>query len=290
MELTLTRDADEFAARVGALLTARVDTNILASVLQGARQAVYGDERPLFAYGTEAGHVVCAALRTPPWGLLCGPLPHGAAEPLLERWLSHDPEPPWVSAVPDTARAVAEAWERLTGGRAELQLSEAMHVCEEVLDPPRPANGRLRVAGAEDRERLLAWTRAFLAEALPGQRGGDPAPALGLRLAAGRVFVWEDGDSVCTVTATTPIAGLARINNVYTPPEHRRRGYASSAVAAVTRRVLASEAPRCMLYTDLANPTSNKIYAEVGYRRISGWEEWRLLSPGAGREGAPPAG
>ena len=28
-----------------------------------------------------------------------------------------------------------------------------------------------------------------------------------------------------------------------------------------------------MLYTDLANPTANKIYAEVGYRRFGDWEE-----------------
>jgi hypothetical protein len=26
-----------------------------------------------------------------------------------------------------------------------------------------------------------------------------------------------------------------------------------------------------VLFTDLANPTSNKIYAEVGYRRIADW-------------------
>jgi len=31
-----------------------------------------------------------------------------------------------------------------------------------------------------------------------------------------------------------------------------------------------------MLFTDLANPTSNKIYAEVGYRRTGDWEEIAL--------------
>jgi predicted GNAT family acetyltransferase len=32
-----------------------------------------------------------------------------------------------------------------------------------------------------------------------------------------------------------------------------------------------------MLFTDLANLTSNKIYAEVGYRRAGAWEEHDLL-------------
>jgi predicted GNAT family acetyltransferase len=70
------------------------------------------------------------------------------------------------------------------------------------------------------------------------------------------------------------VAGVVRVGPVYTPPQLRRRGYAGSAVAAVSRRALAAGAARCMLFTDLANPTSNKIYAEVGYRRIADWEEY----------------
>jgi predicted GNAT family acetyltransferase len=67
---------------------------------------------------------------------------------------------------------------------------------------------------------------------------------------------------------------VVRIGPVYTPPELRRRGYAGSAVAAASRRALTAGAHTCMLFTDLANPTSNKIYAEVGYRAIGGWEEY----------------
>jgi predicted GNAT family acetyltransferase len=52
--------------------------------------------------------------------------------------------------------------------------------------------------------------------------------------------------------------------------------YAGSAVAAASRRALAQGAERCMLFTDLDNPTSNKIYAEVGYRRTDDWEEIAL--------------
>jgi predicted GNAT family acetyltransferase len=34
-----------------------------------------------------------------------------------------------------------------------------------------------------------------------------------------------------------------------------------------------------MLFTDLSNPTSNKIYADVGYRRIGEWEETEFTRP-----------
>lgn len=70
-----------------------------------------------------------------------------------------------------------------------------------------------------------------------------------------------------------PVAGAVRVGPVYTPPALRGRGYAGTAVAEASRRALAGGARSCMLYTDLANPTSNKIYAEVGYRRAGDWEE-----------------
>ncbi|HZU61333.1 MAG TPA: GNAT family N-acetyltransferase, partial [Solirubrobacteraceae bacterium] len=57
------------------------------------------------------------------------------------------------------------------------------------------------------------------------------------------------------------------------PPEQRGRGYATTAVAAFSRRALIRGAHTCMLYTDLGNPTSNRIYAAVGYRRVAEWEE-----------------
>jgi hypothetical protein len=69
----------------------------------------------------------------------------------------------------------------------------------------------------------------------------------------------------------------------------------SGAVAGVALRtppfpMVASELDRAgcseaappasgMLFTDLANPTSNKIYAEVGYRRFGDWEEEHSFAP-----------
>jgi uncharacterized protein len=59
-----------------------------------------------------------------------------------------------------------------------------------------------------------------------------------------------------------------RIGPVYTPPELRGRGYATSLAAEVSRRRLAAGRRFCFLYTDLANPTSNAIYERIGYRRV----------------------
>jgi predicted GNAT family acetyltransferase len=61
---------------------------------------------------------------------------------------------------------------------------------------------------------------------------------------------------------------VTRIGPVYTPPPERRRGYASACVAAASQLALSAGAERCMLYANLANPTSNSIYQQIGYRPV----------------------
>jgi predicted GNAT family acetyltransferase len=87
------------------------------------------------------------------------------------------------------------------------------------------------------------------------------------------VFVWDDEGPVSLVAIQPAVAGVVRVGPVYTPPDRRRHGYTGMAVAEVSRRMFAAGASTCMLFTDLANPTSNKIYAEVGYRPFADWEE-----------------
>ncbi|MFG1909116.1 GNAT family N-acetyltransferase [Kribbella sp. NPDC048928] len=54
----------------------------------------------------------------------------------------------------------------------------------------------------------------------------------------------------------------------HTPPEHRRRGYGGALTSHVTVRILAEGNYAC-LYTDLANPTANKLYHQAGYRPVA---------------------
>jgi predicted GNAT family acetyltransferase len=276
MELTFTRDAEAFERRAWEFLAARAERNILATVLLGARAGRYGERAPLFALGAGAGgELSFAALRTPPWRMLASALPEPEPAPagqLLARWLELDPQLPGVSAEPGTARAIAAAWAERTGGATRCAMREALHRAEAVRDPPRPAPGGLRPARAGERALLSDWTRAFALEA--GVGPVDPERAVEHSLARGGLLLWEeDGEPVSMVATNVEVAGVVRIGPVYTPPARRRRGYASSAVAAASRRALAAGASACMLFTDLANPTSNRIYAELGYRRFADWEE-----------------
>ena len=130
---------------------------------------------------------------------------------------------------------------------------------------PFEVSGSFRLATDADTPLLDRWHQQFV-DAIEG--GGRAAAPLTQHLADGRVGLWEDaGRPVSMAYASPANGGVTRICGVWTPPELRGHGYASGVVAALsTARLEAGEA--CMLYTDLANPTTNAIYQAMGYRRI----------------------
>lgn len=278
MRVTVTEAADEFARRAGELLASSVEHNVLATVL--ALLAGSSSRGTLFAYvENDRGDVIAAALRTPPRRMIATVMDPAAADALMRAWLARDPELPGVGAPREVARRLACAWEQCTGGSATLTIAEALHTLERVRDPARPASGRLRAGGSEDRELLIRWICDFAVEAGLSD-SADADRIVDTRLGRGLLHLWEDGGPVAMVGDNPPVAGVVRIGPVYTPPALRSRGYASSAVAAVSRSALEQGARRCMLYTDLANPTSNRIYAALGYRRVAEWEEFGFTARG----------
>jgi predicted GNAT family acetyltransferase len=273
--LAVSHEVADLPAQLDDFLEARVERNVQASLLVHARAGRLGGAKPLFAWAhRDGGEVAFFAMRIPPWPMLVSELDRRNAEALMELWLEHDPAPPGVNGPPKAARAAAAAWERRTGGRASCRMREAMHLLREVVDPPRLPGGDLRRATQRDRDLLIAWERAFVREAgLVAAAASQAEQAVERRLSSGAQFVWDDRRPVSAVSLSPAIAGTVRVGPVYTPPPSRRHGYASAAVARASRHALERGARQCMLFTDLANPTSNKIYAAVGFRRAGDWEE-----------------
>lgn len=52
--------------------------------------------------------------------------------------------------------------------------------------------------------------------------------------------------------------------------------YASACVAALSQLILDEGKEFCTLFTDLANPTSNHIYQQIGYRPVCDFAEFHL--------------
>ncbi|MFB6955303.1 GNAT family N-acetyltransferase [Streptomyces niveus] len=102
------------------------------------------------------------------------------------------------------------------------------------------------------------------------QPGADHTRATAERVSTGRIWLWDVAGAPVAMASVSPVvAGQARVAPVYTPPRLRGRGYGGAVTAAVSRATLDAGAEQVLLYTDLANPTSNALYRRLGYRPLT---------------------
>jgi predicted GNAT family acetyltransferase len=135
-----------------------------------------------------------------------------------------------------------------------------------------------------DRKLLTEWFMAFTKEALGEDIGPQGAGrSLDAYLGTEGLYLWEDGQAVSIAGRSRPTPNGTTVNYVYTPPQHRNRGYASACVAALSQLLLDEGYRYCFLFTDLANPTSNKIYRAVGYEPVCDVDEYEFGQASGGR-------
>jgi GNAT superfamily N-acetyltransferase len=264
-------DVREFRARVAPLLAT---DEVRHSVPLGVLAAIEHDpgryaEHHLWL-ADDGGSVAACAFMTPPFRLLPMGGPAGFDE-LIEAIRSDGTPVPGVNGFVPEVEQFAARWAQATGASTETAMSMRMYSTDAVI-PAANAPGRMRPALESDRPLLAAWGHAFAVETgLARSEGAEEV----VRSITGRIgtepgiVLWEVvGVPVALAGATESSPGITRVGPVYTPPEHRRRGYATSLVAGWTSELLRRGARRCALFTDLANPTSNSIYQAVGYRPV----------------------
>jgi len=270
MRLDRYERADDFLATASPWLEQReAEHNLILGVASTARDfpEIYGP--PYLATVAAGPTLVAAALRTLSYNVVLSEVDDERALDLLVADL-RDINPPGVVGPPDAAIAMANKWVASRGGEWAVGMEERIFELTEVI-APTPVAGAVRAPTPDDRPLLVDWIAAFGREALGEQDGSRVTASVDDWLAGkGRcLWLWDDDGprSLTGVGGRTPHG--TRIGPVYTPPELRRRGYASALVAAVSQAQLDAGHQFCFLYTDLANSTSNKIYQAIGYRPVT---------------------
>lgn len=225
---------------------------------------------PYLAAVSDGGRVVVAAVMTPPWNIVlsCAEDPDAFAVLAADLDAAGISVPGTTSAV-DSAQRFARLWCGSHGLTSRLVMAERIYRLERVIVPVG-VPGRARVATEADREQLVAWVDAFIAEALE-PRTPEEASVLvdrSFRTGSRTWYVWEDDGPVSVAAAGGPTPNGIRIGPVYTPPELRRRGYASAVTAHASQTELDKGRRFIFLFTNLSNPTSNKIYRAIGYEPV----------------------
>jgi len=277
------RSVDAFLAAASSFLVAReAEHNLIFGISSSVRTnpELLTDGPATFATVTDAdGRIVVATVRTPPYNQVLSCVDHPAAVDALAGALRDEPVP-GVLGPTDAAARFAAAWADATGLAAHVELVETIYRLERVIPPARPATGSWRLVEPRDRDRIARWLVDFGREAMPESPPiPDPLAAADRWIAGvGRLgYVWVDHDEVVSlVGASGETPNGIRIGPVYTPPALRGRGHASSLTAAASADQLGRGRRFVFLFADLANPTSNRIYAGLGYEPVCEVTQYRF--------------
>jgi predicted GNAT family acetyltransferase len=169
--------------------------------------------------------------------------------------------------------AFAARWRELTGCTHRLRVRLRQHVLVAVNDVPAAA-GFPRIATEADIDGLIEWQSAFRMEVRLPDPPARVREILPKRVLRGEFRIWDHGGPVAYAGYNDAAPEFARIAPVYTPPGCRGRGYATSLVAHMASELLARGKRRLFLTTDIANLTSNAIYAGIGFQAEN--DDWHF--------------
>ncbi|MFF5704013.1 GNAT family N-acetyltransferase [Streptomyces sp. NPDC012794] len=226
----------------------------------------FGSADPVFGWWTGAdGAVAGALLCTPPFPLLLGALPVEAVRELGSAFAS-EPLLRGAGAL-NARRSDASALAGVWGAPARVAEELRLYRLDGLRAPDPVPEGGGRPAAEADLPLLVEWLTAFHREC---DAPGTPSEAaLRDRISYGGCLLWEHGGVPVSVAGfSRPLAGASRIGPVYTPPAARGRGYAAGVTHAASGAAYAAGADHVLLFTDLANPTSNGIYQRLGYTPV----------------------
>ena len=282
MEINRFQDPFKFRNNVrGFLLQHEAENNLIFSILEGIISKRYTGEN-LMVSVEEGGNIVLAAIMTPPKNVVLSfTRKLKSIDELIKHLELNKISIPGVLGFKKGSKRFAKAWSKINSISFELVMNERIYKLEDVNE--QVLGKREFIKADLTRESIiLNWTKLFIEEALPGEISDfndEYVQVIKDRIKNGRYFILMDRNepvSMVHKAGKTPNGNL--INLVYTPPHLRQNGYATEIVANISKLLLAEGNKFCFLFTDLSNPTSNKIYQDVGYKPIIDMDQYEFIT------------
>ncbi|MDE2887228.1 MAG: GNAT family N-acetyltransferase [Gemmatimonadota bacterium] len=231
----------------------------------------YGVEPPVMLSVMDRGRAVGMAILTHGRKLILSRFEaktEDAVIPLVRHLHINEVSVPGVVGPEDEARVFSDFWvEAVSGASSRLTMRMRAFEIREAAGVPLSA-GTMRLASMDDHALMARWTAEF------SEQIGEPTDPEAAAVAAERfiqtdqLYIWDSGGPVSMAKTSRSTRNGISINGVYTPAEHRNKGYATSCVWSLTKKLLSDGYSFCSLFTDQLNPTSNSIYTNIGYRPV----------------------
>jgi predicted GNAT family acetyltransferase len=244
------------------------ENNLPLGVLMNLKQ----DEQPIYmARVTKNGKLSLVLLQTHPRQMIFSkslPFTSEEVKELAEKLYADYPNIPGLIGESRLVKPLANEIARLKNSETHIHMEQRVYVLREVKKKASD-RGTLRLAESRDLPIVERWAYRFCEDVGEPVTVEEAAQKAKDMIEKERLYLWEiDGKLVSMACWLRPTKTNVTVGFVYTPPEERKKGYASDCVSALTQHLLDSGYQTTSLYTDLANPTSNKIYMEIGYEPV----------------------
>jgi predicted GNAT family acetyltransferase len=224
----------------------------------------------------EGDEVIGAVVSAAPRGLVLGALHDDLVPPLVDALVDLVPGVERAEGTSTAAPIFANLYAERLGKTFHPARSDRLHRLVTFVE--QKAAGTPRLATLADLDLVRSLMAGYRAEIGDGPGHAESEAWSRVQIERDRLWLWEDGSRpVCLVGRQATVFGATRIGPVYTPPDSRGHGYASALTAHVTQQILTDGSAAC-LFTDPTNPTSNKIYAAIGYRPVADFDTFTFTA------------
>lgn len=284
MKLQIHSSVDDFCS-VARDLYCRdpIAATVELTVLRGKLDDLESESAPLLVTVWEDQRPIGAAIRTPPYAMLCAGLPRAEVADVAAELANLGIQLPSVRGPRDTATNFAAAWCAATGTISTVGFEERLYRLT-TLCPPTDVTGHVRPADPNNIDVLIQWLTHFGAEVAVDPVTPEPtATARSVQAAndVGDAFLFwvVHNDPVSVAGVRSPVADVSRIGPVYTPADRRGNGYGSAITAAAALWAREHGAKDVVLFADVANPTSNAIYQRIGFQPVNDYARIDFNNP-----------
>lgn len=272
MNLQLYENANDFAQIATPFLEKNEDKfSLFLGVLQRIKEGQY--ENPFMATVEENGKLLALFQMTPPHPLNIIFVDEERMEECIalsiNELIKQSIPIQSIISVKEWVYKFAEKWQEKTGQSVSILMDQGLYRLDQIDASLEMSPGTWRYATEDDALLIEKWYSLFEEDTgLPKTAPVEIKNRVKAMLDANEVFLWENaGQIVSMMKKARPTAHGVTVSLVFTPKEERKKGYARTMVAAGSKELL-KEYQFCVLYTDMLNPTSNKIYQEIGYQKL----------------------
>jgi len=274
------RHAEEFLARIQSTLE---ENEVLNSLMLGLSLRLANsptNDGTIFRSVHDALGVIAVSMQTPGRPVIV--YAHrsditDAFSMIVADYFQNQRDPIGVVGTKAAAQRFAQLWQVVSGVEPRIDQHQRIYQCTQVEEIDL-APGKLRPAYKKEIPMLSDWAMEF-SQAVPDKPSEkEIEQSLRNAIDEGSLYVWSDGNqAVSMLKKNRPTRNTVALSYVFTPKELRSRGYATAAVHSLTSQLLQEGYQACTLFTDLNNPTSNKIYQQIGYEPVSDFDHYTFI-------------